>query len=85
MYAAQGILKIDTARAEKSPFRMETKLVMSVRPGNDSYSVFVFNLQISISYKDLSVISKPRSIISKESRNCFSLIIKGGLVNRTFQ
>ena len=25
LYAAQGILQIDAARAEKSPFRMETK------------------------------------------------------------
>ena len=27
LYAAQGILQIDTARAEKNPFRMETNLL----------------------------------------------------------
>jgi hemerythrin len=44
MYAAQGILKIDTARAEKSPFRMETILqmrckIMSIFEWDDSIAL----------------------------------------------
>ena len=31
LYAAQGILQIDTTRAEKNPFRMETKYIAVIK------------------------------------------------------